>query len=54
LSWIPGGNVSVDWNVITKFEWRLASFTTSAESFDVEVKDNFWNVLNQTINLWDL
>ena len=54
LSWIPGGSISANWNVITKFEWRLASFTTSAESFDVEVKDNYGNTLNQTINLADL
>jgi len=54
LSWVPGGNVSAGGNVITKFDWRLATFTTSAESFDVEVKDNYWNVLNQTINLADL
>lgn len=54
LSWIPGGSVSANWSVITKFDWRLASFTTSAESVDVEVKDNYWNVLNQTINLADL
>jgi hypothetical protein len=54
LSWVPGGNVSAGGNVITKFDWRLATFTTSAESVDVEVKDNYWNVLNQTINLADL
>ena len=54
LSGIPGWTVSVWWNVITSFEWRLASFTTDAESFDVEVKDNYGNVLNQTINLADL
>ena len=54
LSWIPGWNVSANWNIITKFDWRLASFTTSAESVDVEVKDNYWNTLNQTINLADL
>ena len=54
LSWIPGGSVSAGWNVITKFEWRLASFTTSAESFDVEVKDSYENVLKQTINITDL
>ena len=54
LSGIPGGTISVDWNVITKFDWRLAAFTTSAESFDVEVKDNYWNVLKETINMSDL
>ena len=54
LSWIPGGSVSENWNVITTFNWRLASFTTNAEIFDVEVKDNLWNVLNQTIDLADL
>ena len=54
LSWIPGGSVSVWWNVITSFQWRLATFTTSAESVDVEVKDNFGNVLHQTISLVDL
>jgi hypothetical protein len=32
----------------------LATFTTSAESVDVEVKDNFGNALHQTINLVDL
>jgi hypothetical protein len=54
LSWIPGGSVSVNWNVITTFKWRLASFKTKAESFEIEVKDNYGNVLNQTINLADL
>ena len=54
LSWIPGGSVSENWNVITTFNWRLASFTTNAEIFDIEVKDNLWNVLNQTIDLADL
>ena len=54
LSWIPGWSISVDWTVITKFEWRLASFTTKSDSFDVEVKDNFGNVLNQTVELSEL
>jgi hypothetical protein len=54
LSWVPGGNVSANWDVITKFDWRLATFTTNTESVDVEVKDNYGNVLNQTINLADL
>lgn len=54
LSWIPWGSVSAWWSVITSFQWRLATFTTSAESVDVEVKDNFGNVLNQTISLADL
>ena len=54
LSGIPGGSVSAGWKVLTSFQWRLASFTTSAESVDVEVKDNYGNVLNQTINLADL
>ena len=54
LSWIPGGSVSANWSTITKFDWRLATFTTSAENVDVEVKDNYWNILNQTINLADL
>ncbi len=54
LSGIPGWSVSIGWDVITSFKWRLASFTTSAESFDVEVKDNYGNVLSQTINLADL
>ena len=54
LSWIPGGSVSANWNLITKFDWRLASFITSAESFDVEVKDSYGNVLKETINISDL
>ena len=54
LSWVPGGSVSANWDVITKFDWRLATFTTNTESVDVEVKDNYGNVLNQTINLADL
>jgi len=54
LSWIPWWNISADGKIIEKFEWRLASFTTNAESFDIEVKDNYWNVLNQTIKLSDL
>jgi hypothetical protein len=54
LSWIPGGSVSENGNVITTFKWRLASFTTSAEVFDLEVKDNFWNVLTQSIDIADL
>jgi hypothetical protein len=32
----------------------LASFKTNSESFDIEVKDNYWNILSQTINLSDL
>ena len=54
LSGIPWGKVSVNWSVINSFQWRLASFTTDSESFDVEVKDNYGNTLNQTINLSDL
>ena len=54
LSWISGWTVSSQWNVIHSFKWRVALFTTSAESLDVEVKDSFWNVLKQTINLADL
>ena len=54
LSWIPGWTVSANWKVIHSFDWRLALFTTNAESFDVEVKDNYGNTLNQTINLSDL
>ena len=54
LSWIPWGSISVWGSVINSFQWRLASFTTSAESFEVEVKDNYWNLLKQTINLADL
>lgn len=53
LSGIPWWTVSINGN-ITSFHWRLASFTTDAQSFDVEVKDNYWNTLNQTINLSDL
>ena len=54
LSWIPWWTISADGKIIERFEWRLASFTTKAESFDIEVKDNYWNVLNQTIKLSDL
>ena len=54
LSWIPWWTISVDWNVILSFYGRLAQFNTSAESFDVQVKDNYWNILNQTVNIADL
>ena len=54
LSWIPWWTISVQWKVVERFEWRLASFTTSSETFDIEVKDNYWNILNQTMNLSDL
>ena len=54
LSWIPWGNISADWKVITSFDWRLASFTTSADSFDVHIKDNYGNELNQTVNLSEI
>ena len=54
LSWIPWWNISENWNIITSFSWRLASFKTNSESFDIEVKDNYWNILSQTINLSDL
>ena len=54
LSGIPWWTVSINWNIINSFQWRLASFTTDAQSFDVEVKDNYGNVLTQTINLADL
>lgn len=53
LSGIPGGTVTVDGKTTT-FEWRLANFVTKSESFSVEVKDNYGNVLTQTINLSDL
>ena len=54
LSWIPWWTVSAWGSIIHSFDGRAAIFTTSTESFDVEVKDNYWNVLNQTINLSDL
>jgi len=54
LSWIPWWTVSIDWNVINTFKWRLVTFTTDSESFDVEVKDNYGNTLNQTISLEDI
>jgi hypothetical protein len=54
LSWIPWWTVSAWGKAIHSFDGRAAIFTTNAESFDVEVKDNYWNVLNQTINLSDL
>lgn len=53
LSGIPWWTVTVDGKTIS-FEWRLASFTTASESFDVMVKDNYENVLQQTIMLNDL
>lgn len=54
LSGIPGGSVSVNGSVINSFKWRLVSFTTSAEVFDVEVRDNYGNVLKKTIDIADL
>ena len=54
LSGIAGWTVSNQWNAIHTFKWRAALFTTSVEVFDVEVKDNYWNILKQTINLADL
>ena len=54
LSWIPWWTVSINWNVINSFKWRLVTFTTDSENFDVEVKDNYGNTLNQTINLEDI
>ena len=51
LSWIPWGNISIEWKTVTSFDWRLASFTTNSESFDVHVKDNYGNELNQTVTL---
>ena len=54
LSGIPWGSVSAWGKVIHSFDWRAAIFTTDTEILDVEVKDNYWNVLNQTINLSDL
>lgn len=51
LSWIPWWSISVGWNIIHSFEWRLASFTTDAESFDIEVWDSYRNALKQTINI---
>ena len=33
---------------------KVGDIELSSEIFDVEVKDNFWNVLNQTIDLADL
>jgi hypothetical protein len=54
LSWIPWWTVSINWDIINTFKWRLVTFTTDSENFDVEVKDNYGNVLNQTINLEDI
>ena len=54
LSWVPWWSISANWSIITSFKWRLASFTTTSESIDVEVIDNFGNKLNQTINIADL
>ena len=54
LSWIPWGSVSSNWTLITTFYGRLVTFTTSAEVFDVEVKDSYWNVLNKSIDIADL
>ena len=54
LSGIIGWSVSVWWNIINSFEWRYTTFSTDAESVDVEVRDRFDNILKQTINLAEL
>jgi hypothetical protein len=54
LSWIPWGSVKSNWTLITTFNGRLATFTTSAEVFDVEVKDSYWNILTKSIDIADL
>ena len=55
LSWIPWWTIKVNWDTVTTFNWRLASFNISSdiESFEAEVKDNYGNVLNQTISIYD-
>ena len=54
LSAVVGGTVSVNGEAIHSFQGRLAKFTTSATSVDVEVKDAFDNVLKSTIDLTEL
>jgi len=55
LSGIPWWTIRVNWDTVTTFNWRLASFNISSdiESFEAEVKDNYGNVLNQTISIYD-
>ena len=55
LSGIPWWTIRVNWDTITTFNWRLASFNLSSNitAFEAEVKDSYGNVLNQTINLAD-
>ena len=54
LSWIPWWTINVDWKTIYSFSWRLASFNTKSESFSVEVKDNYNNILSKTLNISEI
>jgi membrane peptidoglycan carboxypeptidase len=51
LSAIVGGTVSTNEEKLISFSGRLANFTTTAPSVDVEVKDAYDNVLKETINI---
>lgn len=54
LSAVLGGTISANGNVITTFEGRLANFTTTASSVQVEVKDSYENILKETIDITSL
>jgi hypothetical protein len=56
LSAVIGGTVSVDGEVISTFEGRLATFTVSAAvaQVQVQVKDAYENVLQETIDLTEI
>jgi hypothetical protein len=51
LSAIVGGTVLVNGEKLTSFSGRLANFTTTVPTVEVEVKDAYDNLLKETINL---
>ena len=51
LSAVIGGMISVNGEKLIDFSVRLANFTTSATTVEVEVRDAYDNVLKETISL---
>ena len=51
LSAIVGGTISAQGEKLIDFSGRLANFTTTAQSIEVEVRDSYDNVFRETISL---
>ncbi|MDR2191031.1 MAG: hypothetical protein LBP53_07925 [Candidatus Peribacteria bacterium] len=51
LSAVVGGEIFAGGTKLTSFLGRLATFTTTADTIEVIVKDAYENTLKETINL---